>query len=191
MEESPKHIEKQGSNLKHFTSLPETGDIDETQRLLLPPADVDIEDPEGGGNDQSDSENPNPLQLEIEKLTGGEDEKGFEVDSPILLACYMMMAGFISQFPMFMMLAETEVFEIKFKDYHFGFFVMAPTYASIPYSYLGSRLLSSLNYTTQIHINIIMTLFFMVCVYVNYYVVDFIDHYNSKVLLSDFFFCAF
>jgi hypothetical protein len=39
------------------------------------------------------------------------------VESPRLLTAYMCLAGFISHFPMFMMLSEIHVFNDKFKHY--------------------------------------------------------------------------
>ena len=101
-------------------------------------------------------------------------------ESTSLLLSYMMLAGFISHFPLFMMLTEVHTFNRKFKKYNYSFFILMPTYVCIPYSLLGSRLLVNLSYTTQIHLNIVGALSFMFSIFALFWHFHFEDEYTSK-----------
>lgn len=129
--------------------------------------------------------NKSHLQLECRNNDFLNISSGPEVESPTLLFLYMMLAGLISQLPFFMMLSEAHVFRKKFKKFHFGFFVLMPTYASIPYSVLGGRLLQGMKLTTKININIVGSSFFMVLIYVFYFFVPFKDEYSRKPILLE------
>lgn len=128
----------------------------------------------------SKSSHRDTSNLEIEAELNLEPRDSSTVESPKLLTLYMCLAGFISHFPMFMMLSEIHTFDKKFKRYEFSFFVLVPTYICIPYSMMGNKLMASLSYTTQININKIFTIIFMSSIYVIYWWIPLQDEYHSK-----------
>jgi hypothetical protein len=86
-----------------------------------------------------------------EKLSGSNSESNIHPQienekTERLLVCYMIVAGLVSMFPLFMMLAEVHTFQKKFKKYNFEFFVLMPTYACIPYGLLLGSFMKPLSY---------------------------------------------
>lgn len=147
-------------------------DIKDENALLLP--------------SEASSLNKSHLALEIPKndILERSNPSSANVESPTLLWIYMMLAGLISLLPMFMMLSEVHVFNKKFKKFNFDFFVLMPSYASIPYSLLGNRLLKGLSLTTKIEINLIGSSSFMALIYIFFFFVPFKDEYNSNDFFS-------
>lgn len=128
------------------------------------------------------------------KSSSETQEKELKPPSRTTLIFLFSLSGLISIYPKYIMVAETDIMEKIYKDFDYSFYVLIPTYASIPPAFYLVKLFSAmkLRINTKINISLFLScLFFTISPLVTLY----FDKINLTIFQSyllnllGFYFC--